>query len=823
MDSKRKIFLKKFFLRFCVCFLILCTIFSVFVFFRRAALKDQTQIIAANIAFRVQQALRYEGEKLIIFEEILLDKKDAILNAMDVSLGKDYKQQFILTARLLRKKQVNQRIQLVGYNGITYSYPENDNTQSPADEKFLNFLSQTKYHPEDIHKIFADFKISNNKMPILVLRNPIYYSSGKAWGFAKIELFLPRFLYHTYLNNLIKQGYYYSFACRAEDKTVKLLSTAPKSAKDKLEQTVQLYNQNLQFSLYPITGWIDMKTVISRLTVIFFLSLFTSYYMAKFSLSITIIKESLANEQRAKEITFQAYKNADQANTAKNSFLSTMSHDIRTPMNAITGFCTLLEMDYDKKEKVLAYTQKIQTSCQHLIALINDVLDMSKIESGNVSLQANGFSLAKLIDEINIFIRPLTEEKEQNFTIRTENIIHENIIGDKLRLNQILLNLLSNAVKYTPKNGNISFFVRELPMAGTQTCKLQFTVKDDGLGMSKEFQRKIFEPFAREIDSRTDKIQGTGLGMAIVKNLTELMGGTIKIESELNNGSTFTLTLEFPIEKKGEELSCLKQYNINSVLIAENDRDTENAVRESLSGHGITLHFAQNAQEAKAFFGSDGTDTDLVLLSAAFDNGNGLELAKHFRTQKPNLPIFLLSTDQINQSEHKAQTAGSITGFIPKPFFFSNLIHALKQTETPKTSIKYGSPLKNLHILAAEDNDINIQLIDSLLTKLGASCKICKNGLLAYEEFEKSQKNEYDVILMDIQMPVMDGLEATKFIRNSQHPRAKTIPIIAMTANAFADDINASLARGMNDHITKPIDIAVLSAAILKAVSSSKK
>lgn len=824
MKTKQKLFFKSFFIRFFVCFSILALIFSAFIFFKQASLKEQCSAIAHNIAFRIHQALKYESEKLIIFEELLLDKGDLILNDMQISDSEEYYRQFWLTAELLHKNTVNQQLQLISINNNAYSYPGTQNPVDENDKKFLAALktADSKFQNEDIHKIYGAFETSDNGTPLLVLRNPVYYGNGKPWGFAKIELTLSDFLYSMYLNNLINQGFYYTFEYVRNNEKHTALGTAPEYRTQKQVLNIDVYGPNLIFSLIPVKGWVDLNTVLTRFSVIFVVSLLIGYYMTKFTLCMIIIKEKRANEQKAKELIEQAYKDIDQANTAKNLYLSTMSHDIRTPMNAIMGFCTLLKMDYDHKEKVLNYTQKIHTSCQHLMGLINDILDMSKIESGKVSIHESSFSIASLVDEVKMFINPLVNEKKQNFTVEIGKIVHENIIGDNLRLNQILLNLLSNAVKYTPKNGSVLFQVRELPGSSPKSCKMEFTVKDDGIGMSKEFQEKIFEPFAREADGRTDNIQGTGLGMAITKNLVDLLGGTIEFKSELNKGSVFVLTLEFQTEENEEEFNYLKKNNINSILIADDDPAAKAAVENTLQGHGIRLFFASTLEDAKNLADNPETKPDLVLINPKIDGGKGTELAACIKSQKLTVPVFLLIGSGMEQDGHNACAEGIVNGFLPKPFFFTNLIHALKNTFAPKQKQNDSRPLENLNILAAEDNDINIQLIGNLLEKLGASCKICKNGLLACEEFEKSAENQYDVILMDIQMPVMNGLEAAKFIRNCRHPKAKSIPVIAMTANAFSDDIKASLECGMNDHVTKPVNIDLLSAAILKAVKNAK-
>lgn len=640
---------------------------------------------------------------------------------------------------------------------------------------------------------------------------------GTAWGFAKMQIYLNEFLRGINLDSLRGQGYVFYFTFENGGKTYTIFDPAQNTKAEPVTISVPLYNNSIRFHIVPQKGWLDMQTVISRFSVVFVVSLLVAYYMSKFSQSVIVIEESRANEEKAKEITIQAYKNADQANTAKNSFLSIMSHDMRTPMNAIMGFCTLLEMDYADKEKVLNYSQKINTSCQHLLRLINDVLDMGKIESGKVNLQLQNVSLAKLLDEVSLFIRPLTEEKKQNFTIETHNINHENIIADKLRLNQILLNLLSNAVKYTQKGGCISLSVREIPKNSSKLCELEFTVQDNGMGISKEFQSKIFEPFSRETGERLEAIQGTGLGMAITKNLVDLMGGTISVQSQINKGTVFTVNLTFQVEEITDERTFLREHGISRIAVIDPDPDTQDIVSAAFAPYRVEVISAQTADEALILLQNQ-KQPDMILLGKKLDGNNGLAFAETLKKNNLTMPIFLLIETEWTNIEQKAFSAGTISGIITKPFFFSKLKASLESilgTAAPK---KWKQTLKNLNILVAEDNDINIQVIENILCKLGASCTVCKNGQIVLETFERSAENEYDAILMDIQMPVLNGLEAAAAIRAYRHARAASVPIIAMTANAFSEDVKASLSSGMNAHLAKPINLATLNDTILKFV-----
>ena len=400
---------------------------------------------------------------------------------------------------------------------------------------------------------------------------------------------------------------------------------------------------------------------------------------------LIIILSDRTAEIQSETALKDAMESAKAANKAKSVFLSNMSHDIRTPMNAILGFTELIKRDKEIPDKVLEYTDKISSSGQHLLGLINDILDMSKIENGKFVLNIQEFSLSKFVDELGTMMRPQAEKKNLGFKIVTHNLKAENVLGDKLRINQILINILSNAIKYTPEGGSVKMEISELPKTNANFARLKFTVTDNGIGMSEEYRQNLFKPFTREISSTVNAIQGTGLGMAITKNLVDLMSGTITVKSKQGVGSTFTVELE-------------------------------------------------------------------------------------------------LRTDDSNR----------------------DAVTAAPKTETSQTPEK---ALEGKRFLAAEDNALNSEILIELLDIHSSSCEVAENGKVAVEMFEKSESGYYDGILMDIQMPVMNGYEAAKLIRASSHPDAATIPIIAMTANAFSEDINNSLDAGMDAHIAKPVDM----------------
>ena len=402
------------------------------------------------------------------------------------------------------------------------------------------------------------------------------------------------------------------------------------------------------------------------------------------------MEESNKKLKKAKDITTEALQTAENANKAKTDFLSNMSHDIRTPMNAIIGMTSLIRYDAGNKDKVIEYADKIDISSQHLLGIINDVLDMSKIEAGKTVFKYNDFSILNFIQEINTLFRSQIDEKKQTLTIIKENIRHEWVNGDQIHLMQIFSNLLSNAVKYTQEGGKIQFLIEECETKSSVYAKYRFLVSDNGMGMSADFKETIFDPFTRAESSMTNKIQGTGLGMAITRNLVKAMGGTIDLESELGQGSCFEVFID--------------------LRIAEN------------------------------------------------------------RT------VALAAQEEIAEPD--------------------------------------SNTLKGMRFLCAEDNELNAEILMELLKIEGAECTICENGEKVLETFEQSAPGDYDMILMDVQMPVMNGYEATKAIRRSSHELAMTIPIIAMTANAFSEDIQHSLAAGMNVHVSKPVEMKVLEKTI---------
>ena len=521
----------------------------------------------------------------------------------------------------------------------------------------------------------------------------------------------------------------------------------------------------------------------------------------------------------------EALQIAKSANEAKSNFLSNMSHDIRTPMNAIIGFATLLEKDVENPEKVREYIRKISFSSHHMLSLINDILDMSKIESGKSTIHIAEFSFPELLEELYSIIINQVQSKKQTFEMHTKGNIPELVYGDKMRLNQVMLNLLSNAVKYTPAGGNIELSVEALKESVHNHAHLRLSVKDNGLGMSEDFVKVIFEPFSRETTAATREIQGTGLGMAITKQIIDLMGGTITVKSKRGKGSEFIVELELAkvIQTYGDAKEFWVQHNIKNLLVVDDDSDVCIEVKELMRDTGVTVDYCMSGKEAlkkiEAMKGGS-VKYDVVVLDWKMPEMDGLETAKRIRAITGDvLPIMFLSSYNYEDIEDEAKKAG-IHAFLPKPFFVSNFRNAVAklndEEEVNTAEAEEEISMEGLNILCAEDNPINAEILEELLDIEGATCKICENGKLAFEEFEKSKPGTYDMIFMDVQMPVMNGHEASRAIRACSHPEAQTIPIIAMTANAFDDDKKMAHDAGMNAHVAKPIDMNIVKKTVAK-------
>lgn len=512
----------------------------------------------------------------------------------------------------------------------------------------------------------------------------------------------------------------------------------------------------------------------------------------------------------------EALQIAQDANEAKSTFLSNMSHDIRTPMNAVIGFSTLLSREPDNAVKVREYTRKIGAASNHLLGLINDILDISKIESGKMSLRQSVFSIDELLESINIVVRPMAGEKKQLLRINMGDMSHELYVGDKTRISQVLINLLSNAIKYTPIDGEIRLVVTDLGSSSSSVERLQFVVSDNGYGITDEFKKVIFDPFTRSEDSTTNKETGTGLGLAITKNIIDLMGGTIELESELGKGSTFTVELPLRLPHEEADEHFWENHNMSRILLVDDDRSVCDGVKENMADSGVEFDTAYSGEEAVALVQKEydaGREYSAIILDWQMPGMNGLDAARAIRKIIPiDTPVLFLTSYDWTEIETEALEI-DVDGFLAKPFTSMNLKEKLIEVEHFKNAVTredISLDLQGLHFLLAEDNDLNAEIVVELLKSEGAACDVAENGQLAVDTFLAAPAGTYDAILMDVMMPVMNGYEATKCIRLSDHPDARSIPIVAMTANAFVKDVQDALDAGMNAHIAKPINMDTL-------------
>ena len=505
----------------------------------------------------------------------------------------------------------------------------------------------------------------------------------------------------------------------------------------------------------------------------------------------------------------EALRAAQIASESKTTFLSNMSHDIRTPMNAVLGFTTLLSRDADNPAKVREYTKKITSSGQHLLSLINDILDVSKIESGKVVLNLEKFSLNDVVASVDAIIQPMAKAKGQSFHLEVNGVRHEYLLGDETRINQILINLLSNAVKYTPEEGHIWFRIIGLKQRSSQYERIRIEVEDDGYGMTPEYLETIFDAFTRAENSTTNKVQGTGLGMAITKSIVELMGGTIEVRSEVNRGSLFLVELELRILEEHADRKFWENRGIRRVLAIIGDRECRENVRALVTGGGLEADMAASLEEALDLLAGS-RDFQLVLLD--WEAFSGVQAASAIRAATP-APILLLAEYDAEGTEAVLETGR--TGVLAKPFFLSAFRQKVEELWSGgEPEPLQDTSLEGLRFLAAEDNDINAEILAELLSMEGADCEIVENGRLAVERFQQSAEGEFDAILMDVQMPVMNGHDAARAIRALPRDDAGSIPIIAMTANAFTEDEKASMDAGMSAHVAKPLDLGLLKKVI---------
>ncbi len=530
----------------------------------------------------------------------------------------------------------------------------------------------------------------------------------------------------------------------------------------------------------------------------------------------------LEEQNRKLEIALQ---HEGAANRAKREFLFNMSHDIRTPMNAIIGFTSLAATHIDNREQVLDYLKKISTSSQHLLSLINDVLDMSRIESGKVKIEEKAVHLPDLVHDVRSIIQPNVAAKRLSLFIDTMDIEDEDIITDPLRLNQILLNILSNAIKFTPTGGMISIRIAQKNGAPKGCVCYEFRIKDNGIGMSEEFQKHIFEEFSREESSTVSGIQGTGLGMSITKNIVDLMGGTIALTSEPGKGTEFIVTLCFTRSGQKAEPKQLPQLEGLRALVADDDTNTCLNVSTMLSKIGMRPEWTISGKEAvirTKYAVEQGDEFSVYIIDWLIPDMNGIEIVRQIRKVIGNrCPIIILTAYDWADIEDEARAAG-VTAFCEKPLFLSELRRVLAEPFRAEPASEPAQPtaadLKGKKLLLVEDNELNREIALEILKEAGFVVDTAEDGAVAVRKIKQAAPGQYDLILMDIQMPNLDGYEATRQIRALPDAEKASIPIFAMTANAFEEDRQNALAAGMNGHIAKPLDVPHLLRVLADAL-----
>ncbi|MDO5398469.1 MAG: response regulator [bacterium] len=534
-------------------------------------------------------------------------------------------------------------------------------------------------------------------------------------------------------------------------------------------------------------------------------------------LFLSDIDERKTRELEIRQSLQDAYDMTIEANNAKSDFLSKMSHDIRTPMNGITGMTSIAKSHLDDIDKVKDCLDKIEISSRYLLSLINDILDMSKIESKKMTLNEGEVNLSDLIEGFGTILRPMIEKKHHKFVVTTKDVVHEDILSDGLRIQQVLVNLLSNAVKYTQDNGLIELKITELPSEIKGLAHFEFIVKDNGMGMTEEYQKTIFDPFSRAEDSRTSKIQGTGLGMAITKQIVNMMNGEISVKSKLNEGSEFKVDIYFKLlDKNYEEREKLEG---KKVLIIDDDETALEGTSATLETMGMIPYAVRSCDEALAFIAEMGSRADelfAVLADMQMPEKNGIETTRELKqVLKPGIPVIIATGYEVSELEEECKTAG-VECCITKPLFRSRLVPLFmeyisgEEEDESLADVIERTDFTGYRILLVEDNEINMEIASEILSYTCAEIDTAENGQIALEKVRDNPPGYYDVVLMDVQMPVMNGYEATRAIRGLDRSDTKVLPIIACTANAFADDINDAKQAGMNGHIAKPIDFEEL-------------
>ncbi len=697
------------------------------------------------------------------------------------------------------KNEYGQKMLMIGMNA---AYPMKNGSKSKA-----LFVGMPMDYLRDV--LFLDQNESLLYYHIIDTRGDFVIRSGDAFRESYFERMLDRF---EKLNGKTPQMY------------VQELSDAMQR-QDVYATTVSMDGQEMDMYCTPLisnSSWYLIAAMpnnilmesIRNLDSTRNLIMLTSAATILIAMGVIFILYYRLSRQQMKELV-KARNEADYSNAAKSNFLSSMSHEIRTPMNAIIGMTEIAQRNIADPGRVSDCLKKVRLSSKHLLGLINDVLDMSKIESKKMTLNIAPVSLRDTMDDLVNIIQPQIKAKKQHFDIFIQNIISEGICCDDVRLNQALINILSNAVKYTPEGGRIYIYLNQEPsQLGDAYVRTHFSIVDTGMGMSPEFLEKIWDTFAREETDQVRHIVGTGLGMSITKSLVDLMGGTIDVESELEKGSSFHIMLD--VEKaESTDLSLMKLPEWD-VLVVDDDEQLCSSAVSNLELLGVHCESTQSGVQAVSMVKErreQGRDYDFLLIDWKMPGQDGIETIRMIREQvSKDLPIFLMSADDWSEVEDEAAQTG-IEGFISKPLFASRLYERLRkymegyeEQTVSAEELKEEFSFENKRVLLAEDMEINWEIANEILSSTGMQLEHAQDGRECVEMFQKSEIGYYDAILMDIRMPHMDGYEATKAIR-ALGRADDSLPIIAMTADAFEGDVQKCLDAGMNDHLAKPLDI----------------
>ena len=521
-----------------------------------------------------------------------------------------------------------------------------------------------------------------------------------------------------------------------------------------------------------------------------------------------------------KAVLEEKLQKAEAAERAKTMFLSNMSHDIRTPMNAIIGFTTLAQTNINNQERVQGYLAKIMSSSNHLLSLINDILDMSRIESGRLNIEEKECSISDIFRDLRNILQTQMQAKQLNFFMDTLDVEDEDIFCDKLHLNQVLLNLLSNAIKFTPSGGSVSLTIKQTPGAPTGYGSYEIRVKDTGIGMSEEFVKHVFEPFEREKTSTVSGIQGTGLGMAITKSIIDAMGGTINVETKQGKGTEYIISLEFRLQTEHKPIEVIQELSGLRALVVDDNFNTCDSVTKMLTQIGMRVEWTLRGKEAVLYSKQAVEMHDefhAYIIDWALPDLGGIEVARQIRSVVgENVPIIILTAYDWTLIEDEAREAG-VTAFCNKPIFLSDLsevlTNAIRNNESKAEESILPDPgveLKGKRLLLVEDNELNREIAQEILEESGFVIETAEDGTIAVEKVKNSQHGYYDLILMDVQMPIMNGYDATKAIRALEDKELASIPVVAMTANAFDEDKQNAINSGMNAHVAKPINVEKL-------------